>query len=99
MKFPQAGRSADDILTALRAQKSDDVPWEEGRVFAYIYDAGPEAKQLLMDAGLQDASKAPKLLDAMLEQQEMFAPEPSEEDPNDNSSPNQGPQNQNNPQE
>ena len=50
MKFPQAGRSADDILSALRAQKSADVPWEEGRVFAYIYDAGPEAKQLLMDA-------------------------------------------------
>lgn len=50
MKFPQAGRSADDILSALRAQKSGDVPWEEGRVFAYIYDAGPEAKQLLMDA-------------------------------------------------
>ena len=50
MKFPQTGRSADDILASLQAQKSDDVPWEEGRVFAYIYDAGEEAKQLLMDA-------------------------------------------------
>ncbi len=50
MKFPQQGRSPDDILDQLGGMKSNDVPWAEGRVFAYIYDAGEEAKQLLMDA-------------------------------------------------
>ncbi|KAA1193464.1 aspartate aminotransferase family protein [Pseudohalioglobus sediminis] len=50
MKFPQQGRSPDDILSSLKARKQDDVPWEEGRVFAYIYDAGDEAEKLLKDA-------------------------------------------------
>ena len=50
MKFPQQGRSRDDILSSLEAFKGNDVPWQEGRVFAYIYDAGEDAKQLLRDA-------------------------------------------------
>ncbi|MEQ8803333.1 MAG: aspartate aminotransferase family protein, partial [Haliea sp.] len=50
MKFPQQGQSPDALLSQLDARKGNDVPWEEGRVFAYIYDAGPEAKQLLKDA-------------------------------------------------
>ena len=50
MKFPQEGAAPADILDSLNARKSGDVPWSEGRVFAYIYDAGEEAKQLLMDA-------------------------------------------------
>jgi len=50
MKFPQNGSKRDDILDNLRARKCNDVPWEEGRVFAYIYDAGEDAKRLLMDA-------------------------------------------------
>jgi glutamate/tyrosine decarboxylase-like PLP-dependent enzyme len=50
MKFPAAGQSREDILASLQARKGNDVPWQEGRVFAYIYDAGDEAKQLLRDA-------------------------------------------------
>ena len=50
MRFPQQGRRADDILQQLNGMKANDVPWEDGRVFAYIYDAGEEAKQLLQDA-------------------------------------------------
>lgn len=50
MKLPQQGARPEDILASLQARKSGDVPWSEGRVFAYIYDAGEEAKQLLMDA-------------------------------------------------
>ena len=50
MKFPQQGRSPDVLLAQLQAQKSHDVRWQEGRVFAYIYDAGEEARQLLKDA-------------------------------------------------
>lgn len=50
MKFPQQGRTREDILDNLQALKKDDVPWQEGRVFAYIYDAGEDAKALLKDA-------------------------------------------------
>ena len=50
MKFPQQGKSRDSIMENLEARKGGDVPWAEGRVFAYIYDAGEEAKQLLKDA-------------------------------------------------
>jgi len=50
MPFPQSGRAPAEILDELAAMKSGDVPWAEGRVFAYIYDAGPVAMQLLKDA-------------------------------------------------
>jgi len=50
MRFPAGGSSREDILASLGARKGGDVPWEEGRVFAYIYDAGEEAKRLLIDA-------------------------------------------------
>ncbi len=43
MKFPQQGSTRDDILASLKERKRNDVPWEDGRVFAYIYDAGEEA--------------------------------------------------------
>jgi len=50
MRFPQQGQSPADLLENLQARKCNDVRWEDGRVFAYIYDAGEEAKQLLKDA-------------------------------------------------
>ena len=48
--FPKKGRDPKSIMTDLEAMKSDDVRWAEGRVFAYVYDAGPEAMKLLHDA-------------------------------------------------
>lgn len=50
MKFPASGTGREAIMASLTARKGGDVPWAEGRVFAYIYDPGDEAKQLLMDA-------------------------------------------------
>lgn len=50
MKIPARGRSAPELLAELDARKTGDVPWSAGRVFAYIYDAGPEAMRLLKDA-------------------------------------------------
>ena len=50
MKFPSKGQPADQILQQLQDMKGGDVPWAEGKVFAYIYDAGEEAQQLLKDA-------------------------------------------------
>ncbi|MEM1396296.1 MAG: aspartate aminotransferase family protein [Pseudomonadota bacterium] len=48
--FPKTGRAPGAILADLEAMKAHDVRWAEGRVFAYVYDAGPEAMQLLHDA-------------------------------------------------
>lgn len=50
MKFPQIGMSREDILATLDTRKGNDVPWQAGRVFAYIYDAGEDAMQLVTDA-------------------------------------------------
>jgi glutamate/tyrosine decarboxylase-like PLP-dependent enzyme len=50
VKFPETGRAPGELLDELAFRKGGDVPWGAGRVFAYIYDAGPEAMQLLKDA-------------------------------------------------
>jgi glutamate/tyrosine decarboxylase-like PLP-dependent enzyme len=50
MRIPQKGRAAPELLAELARRKGADVPWAQGRVFAYVYDAGAEAMQLLKDA-------------------------------------------------
>jgi glutamate/tyrosine decarboxylase-like PLP-dependent enzyme len=50
MAFPKNGRGANAILSDLEGLKAQDVRWAEGRVFAYVYDAGPEAMDLLKRA-------------------------------------------------
>ena len=50
MKIPTQGRPSKDIMLHLEGLKANDVRWQEGRVFAYVYDAGPEAMQLLHDS-------------------------------------------------
>lgn len=41
MSFAQKGRSVDEVIEALRAKRSDDVKWSEGRAFGMVYDGGP----------------------------------------------------------
>ena len=48
--FPTTGSDRQDILEHLEGLKRDDVPWAEGRVFAYVYNPGPEALELVHDA-------------------------------------------------
>ena len=48
--FPDEGKRQHDIMNTLLSLKSDDVPWAQGRVFAYIYDPGPQAMRLVHDA-------------------------------------------------
>lgn len=50
MKFPQSGTQAQTLLSTLEQLKTNDVPWTQGRVFAYVYDPGPEARRLVHDA-------------------------------------------------
>jgi len=46
----EKGNDPDLILKKLKAMKGRDVPWADGRVFAYIYDPGPEASALVHQA-------------------------------------------------
>ena len=48
--FPARGQDRASLIAQLRTLKHKDVPWQEGRVFAYIYDPGPEAMALVHEA-------------------------------------------------
>ena len=43
MQFPDEGRAPEELLGELEALKVHDVAWADGRVFSYIYAAGPAA--------------------------------------------------------
>jgi len=47
MALPQSGMSKAEILDALAAKRTRDVRWQEGRTFGMVYDAGPEAHDVL----------------------------------------------------
>ncbi|TVR94360.1 MAG: aspartate aminotransferase family protein [Wenzhouxiangellaceae bacterium] len=48
--FPERGQGHAALIKQLQAFKRNDVPWQEGRVFAYVYDPGPEASALVHEA-------------------------------------------------
>ena len=47
MRLPETGSTKDEILERLVAKRASDVRWQEGRTFGMIYDAGPEADEVL----------------------------------------------------
>lgn len=47
MRLPPTGRSKDELLAELEAKRAGDVRWQEGRTFGMVYDAGPEAHEVL----------------------------------------------------
>ena len=48
--LPRHGRSREELLQEMRALRSSDVNWQDGRVFSLVFPAGGEALQLLKDA-------------------------------------------------
>lgn len=50
MKVPTTGLSREVLFERLDAYRADDVPWREGRTWAYIYDPGPEAESVIKDS-------------------------------------------------
>ena len=48
--IPQKGLEAADILSQLEAMKSHDVPWNTGKVLAYVYEPKKETEELAKDA-------------------------------------------------
>jgi glutamate/tyrosine decarboxylase-like PLP-dependent enzyme len=49
-QFSEEGLGIPQILQQLQQYKAQDLPWRTGRIFAYVYDPGAEAEQLMLDA-------------------------------------------------
>ena len=45
--WPEHGMSKQEIVDALSAMRTHDVRWQDGRTFGMVYDAGPEAHEVL----------------------------------------------------
>jgi glutamate/tyrosine decarboxylase-like PLP-dependent enzyme len=50
MRIPERGLSRAELLGRLESYRADDVPWRSGRVWAYVYDPGPEAEAVVKEA-------------------------------------------------
>lgn len=47
MPLPQTGMTKAEIVDTLQASRAGDVRWQDGRTFGMVYDAGPEAHDVL----------------------------------------------------
>ena len=50
MRIPDKGLSKDEIFRRLEAFRADDVSWRSGRTWAYVYDPGREAEEVIKQA-------------------------------------------------
>lgn len=50
MRIPSKGSSGDQVLARLEAFRRHDMPWRDGRTWAYVYDPGPEAEKIIKTA-------------------------------------------------
>jgi glutamate/tyrosine decarboxylase-like PLP-dependent enzyme len=50
MRIPDHGWPKDRVLATLESFRADDMPWRDGRTWAYVYDPGPEAEEVIKRA-------------------------------------------------
>ena len=50
MRIPERGASRAEVLARLERFRQDDMPWRNGRTWAYVYDPGPEAEAVIKEA-------------------------------------------------
>jgi glutamate/tyrosine decarboxylase-like PLP-dependent enzyme len=50
MRIPEKGLSRDEVFARLESYRDGDMPWRNGRTWAYIYDPGREAEQVIKEA-------------------------------------------------
>jgi len=50
MHIPQHGLSRAAVLEKLEAFRANDMPWRDGRTWAYVYDPGREAEEVIKQA-------------------------------------------------
>lgn len=57
--FPQKGKSKEEIAKLLRAKKSADYDWRNGKLFCSVYDGGDEIQEVVKDAYMHYLSENP----------------------------------------
>jgi glutamate/tyrosine decarboxylase-like PLP-dependent enzyme len=50
MKFSQAGRSIDDVISELKDMRGNDVNWREGRTFGLVFNGGDSVHEVIEQA-------------------------------------------------
>jgi len=50
MRIPAKGLSRNDLFEKLEAFRAHDMPWRDGRTWAYVYDPGAEAESVIKQA-------------------------------------------------
>jgi glutamate/tyrosine decarboxylase-like PLP-dependent enzyme len=50
MRIPERGWSRERIFEALEEYRRNDMPWRDGRTWAYVYDPGREAESVIKEA-------------------------------------------------
>lgn len=48
--LPRKGRSSNEVLSAMKELKQEDVQWEDGRVWCLVFHAGEEISKFLKEA-------------------------------------------------
>jgi len=50
MRIPEKGIPKDELFAKMQAYRADDMDWRTGRVWAYVYDPGREAEEVIKQA-------------------------------------------------
>src|SRR5690349_2884876 len=50
MRIPDHGWTEERVFAALEGLRAHDMPWRDGRTWAYVYDPGPAAEAVLKRA-------------------------------------------------
>jgi sphinganine-1-phosphate aldolase len=50
MRIPEKGLAREELFRRLEAYRAGDMPWREGRTWAYVYDPGREAEEVIKQA-------------------------------------------------
>ena len=50
MRIPEKGIPKDELFEKMQAYRADDMNWRDGRVWAYVYDPGREAEEVIKQA-------------------------------------------------
>ncbi len=50
MPIPKQGLSRDEVFRQLEGFRAQDMPWRDGRTWAYVYDPGKDAEEVIKQA-------------------------------------------------
>lgn len=46
MKIPSKGLAKNEVLSAVESARSGDIPWREGKLYAFVFDGGKEVEEV-----------------------------------------------------